>query len=116
MARRGIFQDQFESDMKRVLADALAPYDKPIPTSSSNARQTLVIEKGADDKPAKRIVTATSGKVERNRTRQRRGALKNTIRDVAFTIIAMVAAFLIINYLIVPNWSVFTEWFSHLFG
>ena len=115
-ARKGIFQDRFEADMKGVLASALAPYDRPIRVASANAQQTLIIEAGAGSAAEKRVATATSGAADRKRSIRRRGEVKRIIRDVAFTVIAMVAAFLIVNFLIVPHWGEIAEWFSHLFG
>ena len=115
MARRGIFQDQFEADMGNVLAVALKPNDKPIRTASPNAQQTLIIDAADVSEPKKSVATATSGQSGRKRPR-RRGALGHAIIDVLITAIAMVAAFLVVNFLIVPNWDSITSWFGHLFG
>ena len=46
----------------------------------------------------------------------RRGALGHAVIDVLITVIAMVAAFLVVNFLIVPNWDSISSWFGHFFG
>ena len=116
MARRGIFQEQFEADVRNVLSGALTPNDKPIRTASANAQQTLIIGQGDGYAAVKSVATVTSGTSERRGGRRRRGQVKRLILNVVFTIIAMVAAFLVINYLVVPHWGEVAEWLSHLFG
>ena len=115
MVRRGIFQDQFEADMGNVLAASLKPNDKPIRTASFNAQQTLIIDAADASEPKKSVATATSGQSGRKRPR-RHGALGHAVIDVLITVFAMVAAFLVVNFLIVPNWGSIASWFGHLFG